>query len=86
MPDFTEQQLAKLIAALPPAPAAWERAAQQLPAAREAIDTLVQRAQADARQRQRILDELVASLSAEGVEPQRSFVEELKARLADEQQ
>jgi bacterioferritin-associated ferredoxin len=36
--DIGEEQLADLIAALPPAPEAWVRAAQELPAARAEMD------------------------------------------------
>jgi hypothetical protein len=83
MPDLDEQQLADLIAALPPAPEGWVKAAQGLPAAREAIDTLVERAQSDGRARERILADLEASLREEGVEPVRLVVHELRVRLDD---
>jgi hypothetical protein len=83
MSDLTEEQIAGLIAALPPAPAGWVRAAQELPAARQAIDTLVQRAQADANQRRATLAGLEAALEAEGVAPHPRLVQELRARLDD---
>lgn len=76
-----EHELAQLIATLPPAPEAWVAAAQQLPAARAAIETLTERAQADAAQRQKILADLDAALQEQGVEPRRSVVRELQARL-----
>jgi hypothetical protein len=81
MPDLDEQQLAELIATLPPAPAAWVTAAQALPAARQAIDSLVARAQADRQARERILEDLEQSLRGEGVEPVRAVVRELRVRL-----
>ena len=84
MSDYTEEQLANLIGVLPPAPAAWVRAAQELPAAREAIESLVERAHADAEERQAILADLEASLRQAGVEPSRGLVEELRGRLTEE--
>jgi hypothetical protein len=76
-----EQQIAELIAVLRPVPAGWVRAAQELPSAGRAIDTLIARAQASAEQRQRILDDIDASLRAEGVEPNRVLVGQLKQLL-----
>jgi hypothetical protein len=84
MSDYTEEQLANLIGVLPPAPAAWVQAAQELPAAREAIESLVDRAHADADERQAILADLGASLRQAGVEPSRGLVEELRGRLTEE--
>ena len=86
MPQYTEQQLARFIASLPPAPSAWVRAAQEMPAARAAIDGLVERAQADAAERQIVLDDLEASLRQAGVEPRRAVVDEVRARLSDNSQ
>ena len=84
MSDMDEQQLAELIAALPPAPEAWVKAAQALPAARRAIDSLVQRAQEDRMARELILADLEDSLRGEGIEPGRSLVHELRLRLEHE--
>jgi len=84
MPDYTEEQLANLIGALPPAPTAWVQAAQELPAAREAIESLVERAHAHAEERQAILADLEASLRRAGVEPSRGLVDELRGRLTEE--
>jgi hypothetical protein len=83
MPSYSEEQLADLVGLLPPAPAAWVQAAQQLPAAREAIDSLVETAQADAAERRAILADLEASLRRAGVEPRRALVEELRGRLEE---
>ena len=84
MPDYTEEQLASLIGVLPPAPTAWVQAAKELPAAREAIESLVERARAGANERQAILADLEASLLQAGVEPSRGLVEELRGRLTEE--
>ena len=83
MPDDTDEQLASLIRALPPAPAGWVQSAQELPAARLAIDVLVERAHEAAEQRSAILADLEASLRDAGVEPRRQLVEELRARLSE---
>ena len=48
MSSYDHEQLSKLIGMLPPAPEAWVRAAQELPAARRGLDDLVARAEADA--------------------------------------
>jgi hypothetical protein len=84
--DYTEEQLAELIGALPPAPAAWIRGAQELPAARRAMDDLVKDAQAAGKQRDAIFVNLEDSLRQAGVEPRRELVEELRSRLSDASQ
>ncbi|HEX3804994.1 MAG TPA: hypothetical protein VHV75_19365 [Solirubrobacteraceae bacterium] len=81
MSETDEQQVAELIAVLRPVPAGWVRAAQELPSARRALDTLIARAQASAGQRQAILEDIEASLRAEGVEPSRALVGQLKQLL-----
>jgi hypothetical protein len=82
MSAFNEDQLAELIAALPPAPEAWVRAAQELPEARTEIDQIVARAEADAEFRQALLADLEATLAQEGYEPDRPRVVELRRRLS----
>ncbi|HTU30421.1 MAG TPA: hypothetical protein VMF07_13645 [Solirubrobacteraceae bacterium] len=81
MPDFDESQIARLLAALPPAPDAWVHAAQQLPAARAALDTLVARAETSVEARESTLRDLEAALEAEGLAPEPAVVAELLARL-----
>jgi hypothetical protein len=82
MTAFDEERLARLIAALPPAPAAWVRAAQELPFAQTELDEIVARAEADAEFRQRLIADLEAALEAEGYEPTTAVVEALKRRLS----
>jgi hypothetical protein len=77
-----EQRLAELIAALPPAPEGWVRAAQELPFARRELDQIVARAEADAEYRRRLIADLETALRAEGIEPQPRTVAELRRRLA----
>ena len=81
MTAFEEDRLARLIAALPPAPAGWVQAAQELPFAQAELDEIVARAEADAAFRQRLVADLEAALAAEGYEPDRATVAALRLRL-----
>jgi hypothetical protein len=73
--------LARLIAALPPAPQGWVSAAQELPAARRGIDGIVERALADAAYRERVVADLESALADAGVEPTPPLLEELRERF-----
>jgi hypothetical protein len=75
------EQLSRLIAALPPVPQGWVRAAQELPRARRELDDLIVRAQADAELRTRLLADLESTLSEAGIEPTRRIVADARARL-----
>jgi len=66
MTAFNEERLARLIRALPPAPAAWVRAAQELPLARAGLDEIVARAEADADFKARLVADLEAALGPKG--------------------
>ena len=81
MTAFEEERLARLIRALPPAPAGWVRAAQELPFAQSELDEIVARAEADAAFRERLVADLEAALQAEGYEPDRAVVAALRVRL-----
>jgi hypothetical protein len=81
MTAFDEERLALLIRALPPAPEAWVRAAQELPLARAGLDEIVARAEADAQFRARLISDLEGALAAEGYERNPIVVEELRIRL-----
>ncbi len=81
MSAYDEDRLAQLIAALPPAPEAWVRAAQELPFARRELDQIVARAEADAEFRQALIADLEATLAREGYEPAPATVEELRRHL-----
>jgi hypothetical protein len=78
-----EESIARLLRDLPRPPEAWIRAAQELPAARAALDGLVERALADAELRRTMLADLGAALRAEGFEPDRRSVAALRARLTE---
>ena len=81
MTHITEEELAELIAALPPPPTAWVQAAVQLPRARTTIDELVAQAIADGERREAVLGDLEAALRAAGLEPRPYLVADLRARL-----
>ena len=81
MTAFTEESLARLIRALPPAPVAWVRAAQELPLAKAGLDEIVARAEADAEFRARLVADLEAALAAEGYERDPAVIEALKVRF-----
>ena len=82
MSAYDEDTLSDLIAALPPAPVAWVRAAQELPFARAGLDEIVARAEADAEFRVALIADLEATLAREGYEPDRPLVDELRRRFA----
>ncbi len=82
MSAFDEDRLAELLAALPPAPQAWVRAAQELPFVRASLDQIVARAEADAAFRQALIDDLEAALAREGDEPDRPLLDELRRRFS----
>jgi hypothetical protein len=81
MTAFTEERLARLIRALPPAPLAWVRAAQELPLAKAGLDEIVARAEADAVFKARLVADLEGALEAEGYERDPAVIEVLKVRL-----
>jgi hypothetical protein len=82
--SYDEERLGELLRLLRAAPEAWVRAAQELPAAHAALDTLAARAEADAAERERIVADLEAALVAEGVEPSSPILAELRARLSSQ--
>ena len=84
MSAYDEDRLSELIAALPPAPEAWVRAAQELPFARAEFDAIVARAEADAEFRRALIADLEATLAQEGYEPDRPLVDALRKRFANQ--
>jgi hypothetical protein len=85
MRALSEERLAELIGALPPAPPGWVQAAVELPAARVAIDDLVARPLEDESRRRAVLADLAAALRAAGVDPTPELLEGLRARLSSPQ-
>ena len=80
---FSEERIASLLAALPPAPAGWTEAAQELPLFAATIDELVWRAVQDDAFRREVLADLEAALQSAGVEPGPAAVAALRTRLAE---
>jgi hypothetical protein len=81
---YDEERLGVLLRLLRPAPAAWVRAAQELPAARRTFETIVARAEADAAFRAALVADLEAALVAEGYEPDRRIVDRVREHLSTE--
>jgi hypothetical protein len=81
MTSFDEERLARLIRALPPAPAGWVQAAQELPLARGEVDEIVARAEADAAFRERLIADLEGALAAEGYEREPVVLAALRLRF-----
>ena len=78
---YDEERLGVLLRILRPAPTGWVRAAQELPAARRQFDQIVARAEADASFRAALIADLEQTLAAEGYEPDRQTLSEIRARL-----
>ena len=81
MMTYDEERLGELLRLLPPAPAGWVEAAQELPQARADLDTLIARAERDAAFRQALVDDLEDALRVAGVEPRPVVVEHLRRRF-----
>jgi hypothetical protein len=81
MTTYNEERLGELLRMLPPAPAGWVTAAQELPLARVQLDALAQRAEVDAAFRESVVADLELALRAVGVEPRPAVVEHLRKRL-----
>lgn len=82
--DLTEERIGVLLRVLRPAPTGWVRAAQELPAARRELDQIVARAEADVAFRAALVADLERALAAEGYEPDRRILDEIRARLAED--
>ncbi len=80
---YDEERLGVLLRILRPAPTGWVRAAQELPAARRTFDEIVTRAEADQAFRSALIADLEQALAAEGYEPDRRIVDELRERLSE---
>jgi len=81
--SYDEERLGVLLRLLRPAPSAWVRAAQELPGARLSFDGIVARAEADLAFRAALIADLEQALAAEGLEPDRRVLDELRERLQE---
>jgi hypothetical protein len=80
---YDEERLGVLLRILRPAPLGWVQAAQELPTARRTLDEIVSRAEADLAFRAALVADLEQALAAEGYEPDRRLLSEIRARLHD---
>ena len=80
---YDEERLGVLLRILRPAPTGWVRAAQELPGARRTLDDIVSRAEADLAFRSALIADLEQALAAEGYEPDRRILGELRDRLTE---
>ena len=80
---YDELRIAELLAALPPAPEGWVRAAQELPLARLGLEDLIRRAEEDADFRRRLIADLEGALAAEGFEPDPLLADALRRRITE---
>ena len=78
-----EERLGVLLRILRPAPLGWVQAAQELPGARRTLDEIVSRAEADLAFREELVADLEQALAAEGIEPDRRLLDEIRARLGE---
>ncbi len=81
MRRYEIEELAQLVALLPPAPTGWVEAAQELPRALAGIDALITRAEQDADLRARILADLETAFGDSDIQPTPSLLEEARRRL-----
>jgi hypothetical protein len=79
--EYDEERVAQLLSMLPPAPAAWVQAAQELPRARREINEIAARFEADEEFRAAVNANLEAALEAAGYEVEESLLPVLRARL-----
>ena len=79
-PPFDEIRLARAIAALPPAPEPWLRAAELLPLAQDDLDALAERCREDAELRAHVIAGLELALRSTH-EPTRRAAGDLRDRL-----
>jgi hypothetical protein len=80
---YDEEHLGELLGQLPPAPAGWVQAAQELPAARLGLDAIVERARVDAEFRVLLVADLEAALAAAGYEPTDELIDAVRACLPE---
>ncbi len=80
---YHEERLGALLRLLQPAPTGWVRAAQELPAARRTFDEIVARTEADRAFRSALIADLEQALAAEGYEPDRRILDEIRERLSE---
>jgi len=81
MTGYDEERIAASLRLLPPAPQGWVQAAQELPLARAAIESIVARAEADAAFRARLVADLEAAVEEAGYEATPAVLASIRLRL-----
>jgi len=81
MNGYDEERIGRLLRLLPPAPEGWVRAAQELPAARAALDELVAREVPGAGSALALALATAAAVVAAGYEPSPFIVSRLRRLL-----
>jgi len=82
MAHYDENEIAKALELLPPAPSAWVEAAKELPRMRSEIDGIVGRATRDAAYRRAVIKAMESSLAETNDQSKRRSLDELRERLA----
>jgi hypothetical protein len=82
MRERDEETLAQLLRALPAAPEAWVRAAQEIPLARRGLDDIVERARADQAFRAALIADLERAIESAGYEPDPALADAVRDRLS----
>jgi hypothetical protein len=85
MPRYDEEKLGEILSALPPAPEAWVKAAQEIPVAQRVVEKIVERADADEQYRRRVIEDPEAVLEEADVVAHSETIEILRRRLEPEQ-
>jgi hypothetical protein len=78
---YDHEQLAQLLAALPPVPMGLVAAAQELPRVRQSLDDLLARAEVDAELRRLLVADLESALSESGIRPTPRILDEVRTRM-----
>jgi hypothetical protein len=81
---YDEEKLGEILSALPPAPAAWVKAAQELPLMQRGLDEIVGRAESDEDYRRRVIEDPQAALEEADVVAHGDAVEILRKRLDED--
>jgi hypothetical protein len=82
MHEHDEERLAELLRSLPPAPDGWVKAAQELPRARQEIEEIAARVEADHEFRAAVTADLEAALAAAGYDLDPSLLPLLRDRIS----
>lgn len=82
MSGADEQRIIELLRALPPAPEAWVRAAQEIPSTREEIAAILERAAVDQEFRRAVAADPETALASEGYDVDPVIVRAIHQRLA----